>query len=176
MNIATILLSERLVVMRTDTIYGILGLAASESAVNHIYEAKGRDFTKPCILLVSHVERIPGLTTEQHRIYSEANNIRPTSLVVPASDEPSWVTRGGSSVAYRVCAEPKLQQILKQTGPVIAPSANPQGKPPACNIEQARAYFGHAVACYVDGGYIDDTTPPSQIVAFRGSSMIRLAR
>ena len=74
------------------------------------------------------------------------------------------VARGGDSVAYRVVRNELLRQVVEQVGPVIAPSANPESKPPAKNIAEAKAYFGDTVDLYVDGGEVPRTVHASQIV------------
>jgi len=48
--------------------------------------------------------------------------------------------------------DPALQHLLAESGPLIAPSANPEGEPPAATIEDARNYFGDQVDLYLDGG------------------------
>ncbi|RYF29297.1 MAG: hypothetical protein EOO17_02065 [Chloroflexi bacterium] len=52
-----------------------------------------------------------------------------------------------------------LRKLLQQTGPLIAPSANPEGDPPAMTIAKAREYFGDTVDFYVDGGIVADDQP-----------------
>lgn len=175
MNSTQTLLNDECIVARTDTIYGLLARAASQSAVENVYTVKGRDFTKPCIVLVADVSEVPHLSAQQQSIYHAANLERPTSLIVPASTEPSWITRGTPTVAYRVCTEPSLRQVIQQTGPLIAPSANPQGKPPAQTIAQAKKYFLDNVALYVDGGQVSDTAA-SRLMQFEGNQLRHVAR
>lgn len=162
--------------MRTDTLYGLLALASSKLAVEKVYAAKGRDFTKPCIVLVASVTGIPGLSPQQQATYLSVNNKRPTTLVVPATQEPHWLTRGHITVAYRVCTASALVDVIKQTGPLIAPSANPQGQPPANTIALAKRYFGDTVALYIDGGDVALDVAPSQIATFDNDKLIHIAR
>lgn len=164
-----------LIVARTDTIYGLLASARNQAAVEKVYTLKGRDFTKPCIVLVAHVADILTLTRQQQKLYEQANALRPTSVIVPATIEPAWITRYTESVAYRVCREPRLRQILQQTGPVIAPSANPQGLPPARTIDEATQYFGHKMI-YIDGGEVPLHTPPSRLMQFKDNKLVHVAR
>ena len=65
-DIALALSQGNLVVMRTDTIYGILALASSPKAVEKLYSAKQRDINKPCILLVADALDIP-TSQEEHQ-------------------------------------------------------------------------------------------------------------
>jgi L-threonylcarbamoyladenylate synthase len=57
---------------------------------------------------------------------------------------------------------PELRALLRETGPVIAPSANPQGMKPAGMIAEAKAYFGDTVDFYVDSGRLSGE--PSTVV------------
>ena len=175
MDIIETLLGGGVALTRTDTIYGLLARATDEQAVAKVYAIKGRDFTKPCIVLVARVNDIPGLTHQQRLSYQSANGERPTSLIVPASNEPDWITRGTSSVAYRVCRAPKLREILIMTGPLIAPSANPQGMPPARTIEEAKDYFSDSVDYYLDGGEVTDAQA-SRLMTFHNNVLQHVAR
>ena len=77
---------------------------------------------------------------------------------------PRWLRRANDMLAYRQPQLPWLQAVLRQTGPLIAPSANLEGQPPARTIAEARAYFGDGVDCYYDGGTVPIDTPPSRLV------------
>jgi L-threonylcarbamoyladenylate synthase len=155
-------MSGGVVVIRTDTIYGIIARAADEQAVEKVYQLKQRDPSKQCIVLIADALSVPThASLIQH--YSETEKI-PTSIVVPVSDEPEWILRGGNSVAYRVVRNELLKQVIAQVGPIIAPSANPESKPPAKNIVEAKKYFGDSVDLYVDGGEVPRTVHASQII------------
>jgi tRNA A37 threonylcarbamoyladenosine synthetase subunit TsaC/SUA5/YrdC len=67
-----------------------------------------------------------------------------------------------------------LRRLLKETGPLVAPSANWEGWPPAVTISQARRYFGTAVEFYFDGGR--RPSQPSTLVALRGGTMLVLRK
>jgi len=158
----TALVSGGIVVVRTDTIYGIIARVADEKAVEKVYIAKQRDPSKQCIVLIADASSVPA-HAELIEFYTEAETI-PTSIVVPASDEPSWLLRGGNSVAYRIVHDDFLKKVIQKVGPVIAPSANPENLPVAQTIEQARAYFGTMADVYVDGGEVPETIHASQIL------------
>lgn len=151
-----------IVVIRTDTIYGIIARAADETAVEKVYAAKQRDLTKQCIVLIADADDVPA-HSDTIRHISETESL-PTSVVVTASDEPSWLLRGGDSIAYRIVRDEFLRNVVRAVGPVIAPSANPESLPPARNIAEAKAYFGDNVDYYVDGGEVPETVHASQII------------
>lgn len=153
-----------LAVLRTDTVYGILASVKSQSAVERIYQLKGRDSHKALIILVASASDIPGLTPQLLAQYQQLSVQRPTSLIMPVTNQPDWLTRGGDSLAYRLPACYDLQQLIKATGPLVAPSANPQGLPTADNIHKAIDYFGDQIDIYVDGGPVPAETKPSQLI------------
>lgn len=150
-----------IVVVRTDTLYGLIARAADAEAVEKVYRAKHREATKQCIVLLAGPNAI---TAHYNVITAHTHPETPTSVVVPTSNEPAWVTRGGNSVAYRIVQHPILQEIIQTVGPVIAPSANPEGMPPAMNIVEAQHYFGSDVNYYFDGGQVPPTIHASRIV------------
>lgn len=154
--------NDGIVVIRTDTLYGIIARAASKKAVERVYTVKRRELDKQCIVLIANPEDAPayGELIEQHSLDQRL----PTSVVVPASDEPSWVLRGGDSVAYRIVKNEDLRKIIMAVGPIIAPSANPEGKPPARNISEAQDYFGDDIDLYVDNGEVPRAARASQII------------
>ncbi len=161
-EIVDVLLSGGIVVIRTDTIYGIIARASDRKAVEKVYTAKHRDPDKQCIVLISDAASVPA-HAELIEFYSQAEKL-PTSVVVPVSDEPAWIVRGGDSVAYRIVRNELLKKITERVGPVIAPSANPEGKMPARSIAEAKKYFGDLVDLYIDGGEVPRTVHASQIV------------
>lgn len=160
--ITTTLKSGGIVVIRTDTIYGIIASASNQNAVEKVYAVKNREADKQCIVLIASPGDVPAHSKTIEK-YGQHERL-PTSVVVPASSEPSWILRGGNSVAYRVVRNDRLRQIIEAAGPVIAPSANPEGKPTARNIAEAKKYFGEQVDLYVDGGEVPRTVHASQII------------
>lgn len=140
------------VVARTDTIYGLLARADDETAVNLVYELKQRTPTKSPIVLISNPRQMYDHYDES--VYKLLDQYWPgkNSMILPSDKGPTWITRGNQSIAYRLPDNQALLDLIEQTGPLIAPSANPESLPPANNIDEARAYFGERVDAYVDGG------------------------
>lgn len=171
-NVIKTLLGGGIVILRTDTIYGVIARADDATAVERVYRAKQRQADKPCIVLVPSAASVP----THAELLGSIGEGTPTSVIVPVSDEPDWITRGGDSVAYRVVHTEPLRSILQTVGPVIAPSANPEGQPPARDITQARAYFGDSVDLYVDGGEVPEDTQPSRLVEIRPNGTVQVLR
>jgi len=171
-------------VFPTDTLYGIVTPADSEKSVERIYTIKGRDEHKPFIILVASladVTRFTGpLNATQKRFL---NSVWPgaVSVIIPCRQKKyTYLHRGSMSLAFRMPEDPFIRSVLKKTGPLVAPSANPQSKEPAYTIREAEAYFGPALDFYVDVGrkkgkpstLVDLTTDEPRIVR-QGSVRIK---
>ncbi len=142
-------------VIPTDTLYGIVATAKSQDAVERVYRLRERNGKKACIVLVGKVSDVTDRSAWTDLDYSTVKKYWPgkVSIVLPVSDDsPAYIHRGLQSIAYRFPDHPKLQHLLQQTGPLIAPSANIEGQPPATMLAEARAYFGSGVDFYVDAG------------------------
>ena len=155
-NLVTLLIQGKIGVVKTDTIYGLVASASSEQAVERLYKVRGRDKDKPSIILISSIDHLYDQTG-----YNLAKPYWPgkVSVILPATKAPRYLTRGGETLAYRWPDDPELEWLLRKTGPLIAPSANMQGQPPAKNISEAKEYFGENIDFYVDGGEVKDQTP-----------------
>lgn len=148
-----------IVVARTDTIYGILARASDEQAVEKVFAAKGRAHHKSPIVLISKQEQM--FDTLPSKAYHHSLSCWPgkVTIATPCLNAPEWLKRGNNEFGYRLPDHPDLLTLIDQVGPLIAPSANPEGSTPAVNIDQAVAYFGDVVDVYVDGGEVTDNTP-----------------
>ena len=164
-NLVNILKENGVVVMPTDTLYGIVGRAEEQSVVERIYSARKRNPEKPCIVLIGEVGELKKfgifLTEgEQEKVeqYSE-----PTSFILDCLDEKlSYLHRGTQTLAFRIPSPLALRDLLIKTGPLVAPSANPEGLLPAQNIKEAKKYFGDLVDIYIDAGEI--IGKPSKVI------------
>lgn len=156
-KLAKVLIENGVVVMPTDTLYGILGKAQDVSVVNRIYSIRKRNPEKPCIILIGDISELEKfcitLSEEQKKEIEKYRG--PTSFVLDCPEEKfEYLHRGTKTLAFRLPAQKDLQDLLKQTGPLIAPSANIEGLSPAQNIAEAKKYFGDLVDLYVDGGEV----------------------
>ncbi|MFS8118184.1 MAG: L-threonylcarbamoyladenylate synthase [Microcoleus sp.] len=166
-DVVQALKTGQLVVARTDTLYGILATVANQTAVAKLFTLKERASHKPLIILIASTNQLleGSLWPVAYQTLAHKYWPGPVTIVVPVTElVPQYLHRGSGSVAYRVPGNLELCQLLEQTGPLVAPSANPEGTPPARDVEQAIAYFGDDVAVYVDGGEVHDAAP-SRIVA-----------
>lgn len=159
-------------VLATDTLYGLVGSAFSPEAVNRIYQIKGRDLTKPFIILIGSLADLKLFKIKPDRSLTEYWPGK-TSIILPCDDEEFfYLHRGKKSLAFRFPDKPNLVALLKRTGPLVAPSANPEGSKPAGTIEQAKEYFQDSVDLYLDEGEL--TSLPSTLIAFnKGRAIIK---
>lgn len=145
-------------VIPTDTIYGIVGRALDPVTVERIYSLRSRDPKKPCIILISSYEdliKFNVVLSSSELDFINVHMLWPgkVSIILTATDPQfSYLTRGTNSLSFRMPNDKELQELISQTGPLIAPSANTEGNPPATNMTMAKEYFGDAVDCYIDEG------------------------
>jgi L-threonylcarbamoyladenylate synthase len=174
-EVARILSTGGVGVLRTDTLYGLVASADNESAVNRVFSIKGRDDNKSPILLIDSISQMYDEISDVSAAFIHAVWPGRVSVIVPSGRAPTWITRGNASVAYRMPAVEMLRGLLKSAGPLIAPSANPQGHQPAMSVEEAQRYFGDTVDFYVDGGVVEDPQP-SELHRIRGDGTIERLR
>jgi len=163
-------------VLPTDTIYGIVGSALLPKTVARIYKLRRRNLKKPMIILVSSLVELKFFGIKLNPVIQrKLKNFWPgkVSIILPcASKKFSYLHRGTKTLAFRLPAKPNLRAILKKTGPLVAPSANLEGRPPAKTIRAAEKYFGRRVDFYVDHGRLDGA--PSRLITFQGDKVVSL--
>lgn len=164
--------NNTIAILRTDTLYGILGRADNPDVVERIYVVKGRDEHKPFIILISDINELNHFGVNITKELAEMLQKYwpgPITFILPVAPEFqekfSYLHRGTNALAFRMPAKDDLCDLIAQTGPLVAPSANPQGFAPAKNIDEARAYFGDTIDVYVDEGEVSDAAP-STIVRY----------
>jgi tRNA threonylcarbamoyl adenosine modification protein (Sua5/YciO/YrdC/YwlC family) len=169
----TALRRGELVVLPTDTVYGIAADAFSPAAVARLLEAKGRGRDMPVPVLVGSWRTIDGLAEHVPQVARqlvEAFWPGPLTLVVRAAPSLAWdlgETRG--TVAVRMPLHPVALAVLDATGPLAVSSANRSGLPPAVDADDAERQLGGAVSVYLDGGPSGEPVP-STIVDLTGDS------
>lgn len=150
-----------LVLMPTETVYGLAADAANARAVAAVYEAKGRPSFNPLIAHVAGVEAARRIARFDHRAEALAARFwpGPLTLVLPAADTQavSELARAGlDTVAVRAPGHPLARALLQAFGgPVVAPSANRSGRPSPTTFADAIDETGPAAAAALDGGPCD---------------------
>jgi L-threonylcarbamoyladenylate synthase len=173
-----ILIHDGVVVLPTDTLYGVCASALSKKAVERIYAIKGRDENKPFIILIDTIDQLKRFgikLTKEQKTFLEHLWPNPVTVILPiASKKFAYLHRKTEALAFRIPKSPKLREFLKKTGPLVAPSANPQGEKPAETIREAKAYFGNTVNFYIAGGRKVGT--PSTIIKLSHTGSYEIVR
>jgi L-threonylcarbamoyladenylate synthase len=166
-----------LVVLPTDTVYGIGADAFNSEAVGDLLEAKGRGRNMPSPVLIGSPNTLHGLVTDfSEQAWELVDAFWPGALTLVARHQPSlqWDlgdTRG--TVAVRMPLHPVAIELLTVTGPMAVSSANLTGHPSPQDCDAAQEMLGDSVAIYLDGG----PTPaavPSSIVDVTGKLPVLL--
>jgi len=153
---ATAILRGELVVLPTDTVYGLGADAFSPAAVQRLLAAKGRGRDMPSPVLVGTVRAAEALVEDlgqYGRVLIDEFWPGGLTIVCRAARTLSWDlgdTKG--TVAIRMPQDPLALELLKETGPMAVSSANLTGKPSPGTAAEARDQLGESVAVYLDGG------------------------
>lgn len=163
--------SGKLVVMPTDTLYGIGCDAFDNAAVARLLAAKGRGPDMPVPVLVGSWNTARGLV---HTFSQDLRNLIEAcwpgglSIVVPQAPSLPWNlgdTRG--TVLLRMPLHPIALELLQEVGPMAVSSANLTGQQPPVTMQAAQEQLGDSVAVYLDGGEAM-VGAPSSIVDLSG--------
>lgn len=148
--------SGELVVIPTDTVYGVAADAFNAAAVQRLLDAKGRERTSPPPVLIPGIPTLDALAAEvPDAVRKLVAEFWPGGLTVILRAQPSlqWdlgETRG--TVALRMPANRIALELLSETGPLAVSSANLSGMPSATTAQAAEEMLGDRVAVYLDGG------------------------
>lgn len=145
-----------LIVLPTDTVYGVGCDAFNAAAVRRLLEAKGRGRDAPPPVLIPGIPTLDALAEsvpDEVRVLVKAFWPGALTVIVPARESLHWDlgdTHG--TVALRMPDNNIAMELLSETGPLAVSSANLTGQPAATTVEAAVAALGDAVAVYLDGG------------------------
>ena len=157
----------KLAVFPTDTLYGIHASALNPTAVEKIYEVRGRSSNKPMIVLICSIDQIKQFDIQIDNQTKEIlNKYWPgkVSIALPCPNKKfSYLHRGTNTIAFRMPDKADLLKFLDKTGPLTSTSVNPEGLAPAKTIVEAKKYFGEKIDFYVDGGILD--SEPSTLIS-----------
>jgi L-threonylcarbamoyladenylate synthase len=177
-----------LVVLPTDTVYGVGADAFQAAAVAGLLRAKGRDRSFPVPVLVGSWSTIDGLVTavdERTRSLVEAFWPGALTLVVRHAPSLNWdLGDANGTVAVRMPLHPVAIELLEATGPLAVSSANRHGEPAAQTAAEARAQLGEDVAVYLEDGQatggvastIVDVTPDRPRILRVGAISVEMLR
>ncbi|CQR61759.1 L-threonylcarbamoyladenylate synthase [Streptomyces leeuwenhoekii] len=154
-----------LVVLPTDTVYGIGADAFSPEAVGDLLEAKGRGRNMPSPVLIGSPNTLHGLVTDFSELAWElVDAFWPGALTLVAKHQPSLAWDLGEThgtVAVRMPLHPVAIELLTEVGPMAVSSANLTGHPAPEDCDAAQAMLGDSVSVYLDGGPTPGNVPSS---------------
>lgn len=171
-----------LVAFPTETVYGLGADGSNPAAIRRVYEAKGRDESKPILVLVAGrkdlvrlVRRIP---PRVHAVM-DACWPGPLTLVLPALDSvPRELLGGGATIGVRHSGAAIAGSLCRAAGgPVTAPSANRSGEPEPLTAEDVATQLGDRVDLILDGGRSPSDQPSTVVDVSTGTPrLIRSGR
>lgn len=162
-----------LVVMPTDTLYGLGCDAFKKHAVGALFRAKGRGRDMPLVVMVGSRKAFDGLT---HRLPKSARALADAfwpgalTIIVEHGRSLDWdLGDTDGTVAVRMPLHPVPLEILREVGPMAVSSANKTGEPPPVTAEEGRAQLGYSARVYLDDGPCPAAVP-STIVDVTGDA------
>ena len=151
-----VLLEGGLVVIPTDTVYGLAAALSRPEAVEGIYRVKRRPADRPIALLVDRLEdvlQIAEVTEPARRLMERFWPGGLTVALTCKSNVPDIVTAGGTTVAVRMPDHPTPRAIIRRLGaPLPTSSANRSGEPSHTDAASAGAQLNGEVALVLDAG------------------------
>ena len=165
-----------LIVLPTDTVYGIGARLDRPAALAALFGAKGRPRSLPLPVLVDGVDRARTLGVFEGAAERLAAAFwpGPLTIVVPRRESLRADIGGdGTTVGVRVPDHAGVRALLELTGPLATTSANRSGEPTPSTVEGVAGVFGDAVAVYLDGGTARGGAP-STVVSVAGSTVTSL--
>lgn len=145
-----------LIVIPTDTVYGVAADAFNPAAVQRLLDAKGRTRQSPPPVLIPGIPTLDALAEsvpDEVRALAKAFWPGGLTIILPAQSSLAWDlgdTRG--TVALRMPANRIALELLSETGPLAVSSANATGRPAATTTAEAESMLGDAVTLYLDDG------------------------
>lgn len=167
------------IVFPTETLYGLGADALNFSAVEKVFQLKGREPDNPFPVLVADQTMLESLVAEIPPL-AELLMTRfwpgPLTLVLPArADIPSPLVNRRGGIGVRLSSQPIATELVRLLGhPLTATSANPSGQPGAHTVDEAKKYFAEKISIYVDGGELQ--SPTGSTVAAIERDKLRIIR
>ena len=154
----------------TETVYGLGVNALSDTAVEKIFELKGREKNKPILIIAAELDQVKKLVASfphQAEILAKSFWPGPLTMVLEASDHLSESLLGGGNwIGVRIPDNQICLELLKQCGvPITSTSANISGQKNPISAAEVCENFGDKLDLIIDGG--DSTSPlPSTVIGF----------
>jgi len=158
-NLIKIIRSGGVGILPTDTLYGLVCRVQDDMAVKRLYKVRKRNPKRPCIILISKLSdlKLFGIKFGKlEKAFLEKYWPGAVSVVLECKDKKfQYLHRGTKTLALRLPKSESLRKLISKTGPLLAPSANPEGETPALTISEAKKYFGSEVDFYIPAGKLN---------------------
>jgi tRNA threonylcarbamoyl adenosine modification protein (Sua5/YciO/YrdC/YwlC family) len=145
-----------LIVMPTDTVYGLAADAFSPAAVQRLLDAKGRTRQAPPPVLLPGIPTLDALAAtvpDEVRTLVKAFWPGGLTIILPAQESLVWdLGETNGTVALRMPNDRVALELLSETGPLAVSSANLTGQPAAMTAEEAERMLGDSVSVYLNAG------------------------
>ncbi len=152
-----------LIVMPTDTVYGVAVDAFNSDAVLRLLDAKNRTTASPPPVLVPGIPTLDALAEvvpDEVRALVKAFWPGGLTVILPAQESLKWnLGETHGTVALRMPDDPIALELLSETGPLAVSSANLTGEPAAMTVHDAERMLGDSVEVYLDGGIVGSRYP-----------------
>jgi L-threonylcarbamoyladenylate synthase len=154
-----------IVAFPTDTVYGI-GAPVRSRAIEYLFEAKGRPYSKPIGVLMADASGLPQVAA---KISDHAKKLAqrfwpgPLTLVLPRHPEIAWFLSKNDTIGIRVPDHPVAHALLAAIGPMAVTSANRSGQENALNADQVMAQLNGWVHLVIDGGQTPGDQPSTVV-------------
>ena len=166
-----------LLVLPTDTVYGVGADPLSREAVDRLLSAKGRGRDKPSPVLIGSPEDAERLATH---IPPAARGLMDEfwpgalTIILPAREEIGWdLGEANGTVALRMPDDEFTIALLRSVGPLAVTSANRTGEPPALTVDEAEEQLGGKVSLYLDGGTSRGGAPSTIVIVNETVEIVR---
>ena len=154
-----ILKNGGLVAIPTETVYGLAADALNGRAVANIFKAKGRPMDNPLIIHIANLDQLCGIVSSfptNAKKLAKAFWPGPLTIIMPKSDKiPFEVSAGLDTVAVRYPSHKVAQEVILESGPLAAPSANLSGSPSPTTAEHVLKDLDGKIDAVLDGGSCD---------------------
>lgn len=169
-DVVRVLQQGNVVILPTDTIYGLHGIATDPAAVGRMFEIKARDERKPFVVLADTIERLEELgisLSSQEKEFLLELWPAPVTVILPLAS-PIAASAGSRSLAVRIPAIDWLRQLIARTGPLASTSVNRSGEEPLLDPGKLEPALVLEIAGVVDAGNLPGR--PSTVLDLTGPS------
>lgn len=164
-----------LIVMPTDTVYGLAAMLYDEVALQKIYEVKGREQSKQIPLLISSIDQIKDIATYDKKIKILMDRFWPGALTIVMKTTDEFMKKTGeSTIAIRMPKHPKALALIDKYGVLRVTSLNKSGEPPLESIVEIKKTFGHVVSEIYEQDDYSKSHVSSTVITFKNNKVIIL--